>query len=130
MLYPVAIFKKDNQFVAQVPDLPALHVTGLNMVDIIRTARADIIAHLQYLTDRGDPIPKGQDIGVYLDDARFFGVTWAMISLDSVIFAQTILPYEVILPKPLLHAIYEKLGATDDESVQAFIVDAIKDKLM
>lgn len=135
MIYPVAIRPQnttDNRtnFVANVPDLPDLHIEGETMADVIRNAQAVITTHLQARAEKNQPIRSGQDISVHLDNPDFFGCTWAIISLDSLRFTQAILNYPLSLPKMILDSIYEHVGENaDTDVVDGFIVDAIKQKL-
>lgn len=133
MIYPVAIQKDPNNntpFVAIVPDLPNLHIEGDSMADVIHNARLVIMAHLQSKAENNEPIASGQDISVHLDNPKFFGHTWAIISLDSLRFTQSTLTYHLTLPKTTLDAICRTLGDNaSPELVQAFMLDAIKHKL-
>lgn len=126
MLYPVAIYQKDQQFFAKVPDLPMLEICGEGMADVIGNAKLVIIDYLQGLLDEGQPLVDGQDIGVHLNNPEFFGYTWAIISLDSLRFAQKTVDYHLAMPKAILDAIYQQLGDTASvDKVQAFILEAI-----
>lgn len=135
MIYPVAIRTKetDNQhthFIAIAPDLPELHIEGVSMADVIHNARAVIMAHLQVLAENNQVVRSGQDISVHLNNPDFFGCTWAIISLDSIRFAQAILSYRLNIPKTVLDGIYDVVGeGATGETVDEFIVDAIKQKL-
>lgn len=126
MLYSVAIYQKDQQFFAKVPDLPMLDISGASMADVIGNAKLVIIDHLQRLVNEGQALVDGQDIGVHLNNPEFFGHTWAIISLDSMRFAQKTIDYHLAIPKPTLDKIYQQLGDTASvDKVQAFIIDAI-----
>lgn len=128
MIYPVAIHKENGHFFAKVPDLPSLQIDGASMADVIENARLVIIEHLQNLADNNLPINEGQDISVHLDNAEFFGHTWAIISLDSLRLAQTTLSYRLDLPKSMLAAIQNSVGG-DGKLAEQFILDAIREKL-
>lgn len=129
MLFPVAIFQKNGKFVANIPDLPNLEVSGDTIVNTISLVRSEIIAYLQTLSNEGEPIVVGRDIGTYLADEQFFGAIWAIVNLDSLIFSQATLSYPLVLPKSLLSAIYQATGTNDNENVQEFILSAIETKL-
>lgn len=130
MLYPVAIYQANGQFVAHTPDLPALSIMGENMADVIRNARSIIIDHLQELADKNEPIPKGSDLGHHLDNPDFFGQTWAIISLDSLRFSQATIAYQLNIPKKLLDEIYATLGSgANVDAVQDFIISSVQQKL-
>lgn len=133
MFYPVAIYEQDQQFFATVPDLPSLNIVGESMADVIKNARIVIIDYLQSLADNNQPLPKGNDINLHLDNPEFLGYIWAIISLDSLRFAQKTIHYPLMLPKALLDGIYNALGNThthlESDGIQAFILTAIEDKL-
>lgn len=139
MFYPVAIYEKNQQFFATVPDLPSLTIVGESMADVIKNARIVIIDYLQSLADSNQPLPQGNDINLHLDNPEFLGYIWAIISLDSLRFAQKTVHYPLTLPKALLDGIYRTLGDTsyaqldnsvdNSDGVQAFILAAIEDKL-
>lgn len=129
MLYPITIHHEKEQFVAYAPDLPNLTFTGDNMADVIRNARFVMIEHLQALAEQGKPIPKGNDLSVYLDNPKFLGQTWAVISLDSLKFSQAT-THQFPLSERVLGEIYQALGenATLDD-VHTFVITAIQEKL-
>lgn len=130
MLYPVAIYQANGQFIAHAPDLPTLSITGESMADVINNARLTIIEHLHLLAEKNSPIPKGNDLNVHLENPQFFGQTWAIISLDSLRFSQETVTYQLALPKKMLDDIYRILGDNASvDGVQAFMVGAIQDKL-
>lgn len=130
MLYPVAIYQKNQQYFAKVPDLPTLEINGESMADVIGNAKLVIIDYLQGLMDEGQPLVDGQDIGVHLNNPEFFGHTWAIISLDSMRFAQKTIDCHLPIPKATFDAIYKKLGETASvDKVQDFMVRAISDAL-
>lgn len=130
MFYTVAIHRHNDKFIAEVPDLPTLTIYGETMADVLSDVRLAIIEHLQGLADNDVPIPNGKDIGSHLGNPKYYGRIWAIVSLDSLRFAPKTLPYHINIPSRLLDGIYQKLGAdADSEQIQAFMVDAICQKL-
>lgn len=130
MFFAVAIHQAEGQYVAYVPDLPELNVYGKDMADVIGNTRVAMIDYLQNLVDKGITLPKGQAIDVHLNNPQFLGYTWAIISLDSLRFAQKNLSYHLTLPKIMLEEIYDKLGSdANDDAVQAFMIAAISHAL-
>lgn len=130
MFYTIAIHQHNGEFIAEVPDLPALTIYGDTMAGVLSNARLSIIEHLQALADNDTPIPDGKEIGAHLDNPKYYGHTWAIVSLDSLRFAPKTLSYPLDIPNRLLAQIYDQLGnKADNELVQAFIIDAISQKL-
>lgn len=130
MFYTVAIHQHNGEFIAEVPDLPTLTICGDTMADVLSNARLSIIEHLQHLTDNDAPIPDGKEINVHLDNPKYYGHIWAIVSLDSLRFAPKTLSYHLDIPSRLLVQIYDNLGnQANNELVQAFIIDAVSQKL-
>lgn len=130
MLYPVAIVVHEGEFLASVPDLPDLQAKGASVADVIRAVRHEIVKHLQSLAQDNLPLPVAKDLGTYVKDPNFLGVTWAIVSLDSWVFGQSTLSYPIALPKQTMDALVALLG-TDAKSaeIQRFILSAIQEKL-
>lgn len=129
MLYPVAIDQQTEGFVAHVPDLPALTVSGDSVADVIRNARLAISEHLQAVVDQGEPLPKVNDLSVHLDNAEFYGRIWAIVSLESAYFVPKVTDIALKLPKKTLDAIHVHLKSSDPEEIQAFIIKTINERL-
>lgn len=129
MLYPVAIDKQDDGFVAEVPDLPELSITGESVADVIRNARLAISEQLQAIVDQGRPLPNVRDLSTHLDNADFFGRIWAIVSLESAYFIPKTTNVALHLPQKMLTAIYDQTQSDDPQALQAFILDAINLRL-
>lgn len=130
MLYPVAIVTHEGEFLATVPDLPDLQVKGASVADVIRAVRNEIVVHLQSLAQDNLPLPVAKDVGAYVKDPNFLGVTWAIVSLDSWVFDQSKLSYSITLPKQTIDAMTALLGAeAGSNDIQRFILSAIQEKL-
>lgn len=126
MLYPVAIFQTNNKLTAVVPDLPTLEISGSVMADVISAVRLAIIEQLRQLVSDNQPIPIGQDIGVYLSDTRYLGAVWAIINLESLAVSEKLHSVTLSLPESLLTAIYQQIGVDASHTqLEGFIVDAV-----
>lgn len=127
-LFSVVIKQDHNNFHAQVPDLPNLHVTGTSIADTIDKMRSAIINYLQSLSDNGQDLPHPQNITTYLLDPKFAGQTWAIISLNSLLFDSNQKSFSLHLPRPLLAQIQEKIGYQEHD-IERFILTAIEHEL-
>lgn len=127
-LFSVAIRQDHDIFHAQVPDLPNLHVIGTSIADTIDKMRSTLIAHLQELVDNGQDLPHPQNISTYLLDPKFVGQTWAIISLNSLLFDSNQKSFALHLPRPLLAQIQDKIGYKEHD-IERFILIAIEHEL-
>lgn len=127
-LFSVAIRQEHDTFHAQAPDLPNLHVIGTSIADTIDKMRGTLIEHLQALVDGGGDLPYPQNITTYLLDPKFAGQTWAIISLNSLLFDSSQKSFALHLPRPLLTQIQEKIGYQEHD-IERFILIAIEHEL-
>lgn len=127
-LFSVAIRQENDTFHAQTPDLPNIHIIGTSIADTIDKTRTTLIEHLQHLVDTNQPLPTPQNITTYLIDPKFAGQTWAMISLNSMLFDSNQKSFALHLPRPLLNGIQEKVGYHESD-IENFILAAIHHKL-
>lgn len=130
MLYPVAIVVHEGGFLATVPDLPDLQAKSTSVADVIRAIRSEVVTHLQSLAQDNLPLPVAKDLGAYVKDPNFLGVTWAIVNLDSWVFGQSTLSYPIALPRKTMDAMAALLGAeAGSPEIQRFILSAIQEKL-
>ncbi|STZ08770.1 Uncharacterised protein [Moraxella caprae] len=127
-LFSVAIRQEDDTFHAQVPDLPEIHVIGDSIADTINKVRSTLIGHLQKLADDGSDLPQPENITNHLTNPKFAGQTWAMISLNSMLFNSKQKPFNLHLPRALLTQIQAQIGY-DEHDIKAFILKAIEHEL-
>ncbi|MBE9589432.1 type II toxin-antitoxin system HicB family antitoxin [Moraxella sp. K127] len=127
-LFSVAIRQEDDTFYAQVPDLPEIHVIGDSIADTIDKVRSTLIGHLQKLADDGSDLPQPENITNHLTNPKFAGQTWAMISLNSMLFNSKQKSFNLHLPRALLTQIQTQIGY-DEHDIEAFILKAIEHEL-
>lgn len=127
-LFSVAIRQEDDTFYAQVPDLPEIHVIGDSIADTIDKVRSALIGHLQKLADDGSDLPQPENITNHLTNPKFAGQTWAMISLNSMLFNSKQKSFNLHLPRALLTQIQTQIGY-DEHDIEAFIFKAIEHEL-
>lgn len=127
-LFNVAIRQENNTFHAQTPDIPQIHITGNSIADTIDKARTTLINHLQHLADTNQPLPDPKHINTYLIDPKFAGQTWAVISLNSLLFDNQQKSFTLHLPRSLLTQIQTKVGHSEHD-VEQFILTTIEQAL-
>lgn len=127
-LFSIAIKQENDTFYAQAPDLPNVHVTGNSIADTIDKIRAALIGHLQQLADDGKALPQPKNISIHLTNPKFAGQTWAMISLNSMLFNSEQKSFNLHLPRTLLTQIQTQIGY-DEHAIEAFILKSIKHEL-
>ncbi|STZ55801.1 Uncharacterised protein [Moraxella lacunata] len=127
-IFSVAIKQEDDTFHAQVPDLPDMHVIGDSIADTIDKVRSTLIGHLQKLADDGSDLPQPENITNHLTNPKFAGQTWAMISLNSMLFNSKQKSFNLHLPRALLTQIQTQIGY-DEHDIEAFILKAIEHEL-
>lgn len=127
-LFSVAIRQEDDTFYAQVPDLPDIHVIGDSIADTIDKVRSTLIGYLQKLADDGSDLPQPENITNHLTNPKFAGQTWAMISLNSMLFNSKQKSFNLHLPRALLTQIQTQIGY-DEHDIEAFIFKAIEHEL-
>lgn len=98
--FSVAIRQEDDTFYAQVPDLPDIHVIGDSIADTIDKVRSTLIGYLQKLADDGSDLPQPENITNHLTNPKFAGQTWAIISLNSMLFNSKQKSFNLHLPVP------------------------------
>ncbi|OOR92165.1 type II toxin-antitoxin system HicB family antitoxin [Moraxella bovis] len=126
-LFSVAIRQEDDTFYAQVPDLPDIHVIGDSIADTIDKVRSTLIGYLQKLADDGSDLPQPENITNHLTNPKFAGQTWAIISLNSMLFNSK-KSFNLHLPRALLTQIQAQIGY-DEHDIEAFILKAIEHEL-
>ncbi|STY93600.1 type II toxin-antitoxin system HicB family antitoxin [Moraxella bovis] len=127
-LFSVAIRQEDDTFYAQVPDLPDIHVIGDSIADTIDKVRSTLIGYLQKLADDGSDLPQPENITNHLTNPKFAGQTWAIISLNSMLFNSKQKSFNLHLPRALLTQIQAQIGY-DEHDIEAFILKAIEHEL-
>lgn len=127
-LFSVAITQHGQQFHAQVPDLPTINIIGHSIADTIDKVRSAIIIHLHQLASNHEPLPEPEHITTHLNNPRFAGHTWAMISLDSMIFENQQRNFTLNIPCALATRLQSHLGQ-DKRDIEQFIITAIANEL-
>ncbi|OPH35419.1 type II toxin-antitoxin system HicB family antitoxin [Moraxella equi] len=125
-IFSVAIRQEDDTFYAQVPDLPDIHVIGDSIADTIDKVRSALIGHLQKLADDGSDLPQPENITNHLTNRKFAGQTWAIISLNCMLFNSKQKSFN--LPLALLTQIQTQISY-DEHDIEAFILKAIEHEL-
>ncbi len=129
MLYPVAIQQKDNVYHAHFPDVPELEIHHSNMADTITSSRQAIMKHISHLLDTETDIPEASDLNVHLEDPKYAGWTWAIVSLDI----ERIIGEKIDVKVNIQQRLYEKVQQhikEQDIDFNSFVVDAIKKALV
>jgi predicted RNase H-like HicB family nuclease len=69
MRYAIVIEKAEDNYSADVPDLPGCIATGATLEEVEAEIRQAIIFHLESLREDGLPVPPGESTVDYVDVA-------------------------------------------------------------
>lgn len=70
--------------------------------------------HLEGLVEDGEQIPLPSDIGAYMDNPEYEGVTWALAPVDVNRYLGKTEKINVTLPSRLIHMIDEKVASNKE----------------
>ncbi|WP_201607057.1 type II toxin-antitoxin system HicB family antitoxin [Psychrobacter immobilis] len=116
MFYPIAIERRDSHTAhgIRVPDLPGCFSAADNYQDAVDMAIEAIELHLEGLVEDGEQIPLPSDIGTYMDNPEYEGVTWALAPVDVNRYLGKTEKINVTLPSRLIHMIDEEVASNKE----------------
>ena len=112
MLYPIAIERgdKDTAHGIIVPDIAGCFSAADDYNDVFDNISEAIAGHLECLAEEGLEIPLPSDIGKYIDNPDYEGMTWGVVSIDVSRYLGKTEKVNVTLPSRLIHLIDAKVA--------------------
>lgn len=114
MLYPIAVFKSDDNTVAHAiifPDVPNGATACDELSDMHIMANEFIDLHFAGLAEDGEPIPLPKSFDEHLDNPDYDGCMWAWIDVDLSKYDVKSHKINITLPNHLIAKIDEKVSA-------------------
>lgn len=114
MLYPIAIFKSDDNNTAHAilfPDVENGATCCDELSEMHQMANEFIDLHFGGLAEDGEPIPLPQDFNKHLHNPEYQGCMWAWIDVDLSKYDVKSHKINITLPNYLINKIDEKVLA-------------------
>lgn len=114
MLYPIAVFKSDNDHTAHAivfPDVPNGATACDELFQMHTMAHEFIDLHFEGLAEDGEPIPLPKNFNEHLANPEYNGCMWAWIDVDISKYDIKSHKINITLPHYLITQIDEKVNA-------------------
>lgn len=114
MLYPIAVFKSDDDTTAHAilfPDVPNGATACDELSDMYQMANEFIDLHFEGLAEDGEPIPLPKDFNQHLNNSDYNGCMWAWVDVDLSKYDQKTHKVNITLPQFLITKIDDKVNA-------------------
>ncbi len=103
MKFPIYLHQADSgSFSGFVPDITGCYFAGETIDNAIADAYGAIDAHLDYVTEKGHPVPEAQDISTHMGDEDCQGGIWAYVDIDLSKYDGRAVKLNITLPQNLL----------------------------